>query len=179
MLFRKGLMFFLSLLVSVVAVAQDDSCPAFVQTALETVAMSCGELGRNEACYGNNRVEANFWQEQADLVFNAPSDRVPLVDVRQIATAPLSIDQQIWGVAVLNVQANVPDTLPGRAVTMLLMGDAQIRNGVAPDEVNAGVTPVRGIIRSGANLRSMPATTSNIIGAVAAGDEVSIVGLNE
>ncbi len=165
--------------MSVVAVAQDDSCPAFVNVALKNVASACGELGRNEACYGNNRVDANFWQAQADSIFKAPSDRVPLVDIQQIATAPLNIDQQLWGVAVLNVQANVPDTLPGQAVTMLLMGDAEIRSEVVPADIKAAVTPVKGVIRSEANLRSMPTTTSNIVGAVASGEEVSIIGLNE
>jgi hypothetical protein len=35
-------------------------------------------------------------------------------------------EEGTWGVAVLQVQANLPDTLPGQNVTMLLFGDVEI-----------------------------------------------------
>jgi uncharacterized protein YraI len=179
MLLRKLLIVFLILLVSIVATAQDNTCPAFVETALKAVGQACDQLGRNEACYGYNRVDANFWQVGGDLVFSTPADRVPLAEVQQIATAPFSLDQQSWGIAVLKVQANLPDTLPGQAVTMLLMGDAELKNAVASPAAEVTVTPVPGTVTSSANGRSMPTTTSNIVTALSAGDTVSIIGLNE
>ena len=33
-----------------------------------------------------------------------------------------------WGVALMRIQANLPDTLPGQNVTMLIFGDVQIQN---------------------------------------------------
>jgi hypothetical protein len=45
-------------------------------------------------------------------------------------------DAGTWGVAVLQVQANLPDTVPGQNVTMLLFGDVEITDASTDAEVN-------------------------------------------
>ncbi len=111
-----------------------NTCPAVVEAALSNVNRACNALGRDEACYGNTRVEATFWEPQDELIFSAPADRAPLRDLHTIATAPLNTQTGEWGLALLNLQANLPDTLPGQAVTFLLMGDASLENAVLPEE---------------------------------------------
>ena len=64
--------------------------------------------------------------------FNQPNDRVDLAALQSITTSPLNVDTSQWGIAVLKLQADLPDALPGQAVTFLLLGDVQLKSGVVP-----------------------------------------------
>ena len=112
----------------------DDACPVLVDAALAATGEVCAGLGRNAACYGHDRVEAIPRAEDGALVFAAPADRVPLAALSSLRTAALDETTQEWGVAVLNVQANLPDTLPGQAVTLLLMGDASLADATVEND---------------------------------------------
>jgi hypothetical protein len=70
------------------------------------------------------------------------ADRTALIDLETIRTTPLNLALDRWGIAVMNVQANVPNTLPGQAVTFLLLGDAQVENRVVPEEAHIPPDPV-------------------------------------
>ena len=118
------------------------NCPAVDQTALDFIDNVCTGLGRNETCYGYNRVDALFWAADEALVFDAPSDRVPLIEVQRLATAPLDVDQNEWGIAAMQIQSPNCTTLPGQAVMFLLMGDVSLDSQVAPEDVATPVTPV-------------------------------------
>jgi hypothetical protein len=111
-----------------------EACPTLVEAALQAVDTACNGLGRGEACYGHSRVEVTSWDEAAELPFHLPADRVPLLDLRRLATAPLNLDAEEWGVAVLSLQTAVEGALPGQAVTFLLMGDTTLENAVPPEE---------------------------------------------
>ncbi len=162
-----------------IAQTGNDACPALVRAALEAAGQACAGLNRDEACYGNDRVDAVFWEARDDLAFSAPSDRVPLLDLQSLATAPLDLANRLWGVAILNVRANVPETMPGQAVTFLLMGDAVLENAVSPEEAAPPVTPIAAVAAVPANLRSRPSTRANVVGSVPAGTELHLVGVNE
>ncbi len=114
----------------------DDACPSLVETALQILDASCTALGRDEACYGHTSVEVDLVQP-GEAAFAAPGDRVPLAEVQRIATAPLSLDGQEWGLALLSTRASLPDTLPGQGVLFLLMGDARLENET-PADADAG-----------------------------------------
>src|SRR5687767_14101054 len=97
--------------------AQDTgSCMAFVEQALTSVGNACDVLDRNSVCYGFNRIDAAFFHAAPDTVFALPSDRVGLVEVQSLHTAPLDNAVPEWGVAVMSVQADIPGTLPGQSV---------------------------------------------------------------
>lgn len=108
---------------------EDDSapgtCPVMVEAAIEAAGEACDGLGRNEACYGNISVTATgLTAVLAD--FDAPGDLTALVDLTSLHTAPFNEDAGTWGIALLAVQADLPDTLPGQNVTFILMGDATL-----------------------------------------------------
>lgn len=157
--------------------AVTNTCPAIVEDALEALGDNCGGMGRNEACYGYRRVDSTFDFEVAPDFFAAPSDRTELASLREIRTAPLDVVSGQWGIALLNIQANIPDTLPGQAVTFLLLGDAVMENQVtaeeAPDEPVAVVTVAR------ANVRSGPGLDQNVLGLVDAGVELQATAIDE
>jgi hypothetical protein len=125
---------FLLACTAVMVQAQSEACPVIVEEALEPIGDLCNPLDRNSACYGARIVESTARVEPrpADF-FAAPGDRSDLTQLSEIHPQPLDEIERTFGVAVLNAQANLPDTLPGQSVILLLMGDARLTNDVAED----------------------------------------------
>lgn len=115
-----------SLLLSVSMAVAQDLCPDIVAEALTATDSFCSQIGRNEACYGNLQITAELADE--DLVFESQGDIVELTEVERLTLSPLVEESTQWGVALLNVQANIPDTVPGQGVMFLLFGDVDIEN---------------------------------------------------
>ncbi len=111
----------------------DDICPEIVETALAQVDEFCQSLGRNEICYGNVQIDATDFQQLPVESFANQGDVVGVTDIATVSTAPLNVANQTWGVAVMALQANLPDTLPGQNVTFLLFGDVTLENEVITD----------------------------------------------
>lgn len=148
------------------AIGQSGTCPVLVERALQEMTNNCGGLDRNSACYGFNRVDATFTTPVDENAFSVPADRATLVTLETIRTAPFDLDLTRWGIAVLNVQANVPNSLPGQAVTFLLLGDVSLENAVPPDSAFTGSDPLTVNTQTGANLRSFPSLNANLVGSV-------------
>jgi hypothetical protein len=110
----------------------DDACPSLVETALQMVAESCADLNRNEACYGYTRVLAEP-RPGATITFAAPGDLAALADIARLQTRALNVETGEWGVVLMKVQADLPDTLPGQNVTLILFGEAELRPVPAAD----------------------------------------------
>lgn len=128
----------LLLILSLAAQAQGgvSSCPAFVEQVLAELQNNCSDLPSNTACYGYQRLEATFRAPQPVGYFTLPADRAPLAVLEAIRSAPLNPSSGDWGVAVLSLQADLPDTLAGQAVTFILMGDGQLQNSVPANSPN-------------------------------------------
>lgn len=124
---RKILWTIISLILSVsVVLAQDDACPSIVADALTATDNFCAGIGRNEACYGNIHITAELADEE--LVFEKQGDIVDLTEIERLTLSPYVEQSTEWGVALMKVQANIPDTVPGQGVTFLLFGDVDITN---------------------------------------------------
>ena len=125
--------FFLTFTVAIVH-AQTMECPEAVETALASVSEICTPLNRNAACYGSKTVESvTFENPRPADFFTNPGDRSELFQLREIRPQPLNATDNSFGVALLNIQANVPNTLPGQAVIFMLTGDAKLTNEVPQD----------------------------------------------
>ena len=172
LLFRRSavlaliLILLLSLFGYVAAQPGSQDCPAFVSQAMAQLDDQCGDMPRNAACYGYYRVSAEFSEAVDSSVFSQPSDRVELTTLSSIATAPLDAATGEWGIAVLSVQANIPNSLPGQAVKFILMGDAQLQNAVMADTALIPVDPVPLTLSDRANLRSSPSPNANVLATV-------------
>ncbi len=103
------------------------SCDDLVTTALNRANQVCDTIGRNQACYGNNLIDAEM-QPNSPVTFNKEGDVVNVDLIRRLTTAPLDTTKQVWGIAIMKIQANLPDTLPGQNVTFLLFGNAVLDN---------------------------------------------------
>jgi hypothetical protein len=154
---------------SVLPAVSQGGCSALVDRALRAIDQFCAALERNSVCYGNNQVSAQFLTEVAEDFFSKPSDRASLVDIQTIETTSLSTEREEWGVAVLNVQANVPNTLPGQAVTFILLGDAEVENAVNPADAYVPPPPIAVVTSQNSNVRSGPGTNFNRLGQVTGG----------
>jgi hypothetical protein len=128
--------------------AQETSCQAIVFDALAAVDSLCEETGRNEACYGNVMLTVEARDDVKSLNFDAPGDRVRVADIQSLRLTGMDEAVPEWGVALMKLQANLPDTLPGQNVTILLFGDVDLRN--ATDADDEAVTPMQAFyFRSG------------------------------
>lgn len=166
------------LLLGVVVFAQSNSCPVFVEQALIAVEDNCDEMPRNHVCYGYQRVDAAFTAEISEDTFTEPADLAELTQVRSIRTFPYTPLGEQWGIAVMTVQANVPNSLPGQAVTFMLLGTGEIENRVQPD---AAFSPVDGVSINplpDTNFRSGPGTDFNVVGNSGDGVELIADGVN-
>jgi hypothetical protein len=181
-LFRRGIIAGLLSLLSIgIIFAQTANCPELVNQALLAVDDACSATGRNEACYGYDQVEASFLSSVADDYFASPSDLAPVADIETIKTAPLNTETGTWGVALLNLQADLPNTIPGQNVTFILLGDVEVENAVAPETAFVPSDGVEVTIASaqGANVRSGPGQTFNVVGGLRDGETVMADGLSE
>lgn len=107
------------------------ACGEVIQTALKTLGATCDALQRNQACYGHDRVQAEF---QANITpkFDTTGDVVDLLAIKRLHTIPPDSSAKIWGVVVIKAQVNLPDSLPGQNVTFLLFGDTTM-DGISGD----------------------------------------------
>ncbi len=120
------------LMVTAMAIAQDDdTCPVIVQEALDATDLACADTGRNEACYGNVSINAipRDGVDDETFIFEQQGDVVPVATIQTLQLAPLDREMGTWGVALLRLQANIPDSLPGQNVTFLAFGDVEIESG--------------------------------------------------
>ena len=154
------------------------TCSALVQQALQSIGTNCGGLARNTACYGYNKVGATFSEAVADDFFTKPSDQAVLSTVASLTTAPLDTQLNEWGVAVMSVQANIPDSLPGQAVRFILLGNAQMENVVPPPDSQPVTQPITVKVTTSANVRSGPTRNANVVGGAPSGTELTADGLS-
>lgn len=118
-----------TLLITLVVTAQTGDCTGLVTQALNSVDAICEGLGRNIACYGASMVDSEaIVRPTPDDFFALPGEQEALSNFSNIQPRPLDLDTGEFGVSLLNVQANVPDSVPGQAVLFMLVGDAQLTN---------------------------------------------------
>src|SRR5215467_11613782 len=106
---------------------QQADCQAIVTHALDVLQDKCSDVNRNRACYGNSLISTEF-SGDASLKFQDPGDVVPIKVIKSMVTHPLDVEAGTWGLSLMKLQANLPDTMPGQNVTFLVYGDTSIEN---------------------------------------------------
>lgn len=171
-----------SLPAEVLAQRGDDtlnSCPVMVSDALQLLGDNCDGVERNGACYGYYDVNATFSGEVDPDIFSEPSDLAALSQITALRTAPVDLEENRWGIAVMEVQANVPNTLPGQSVIFLLMGDAEVQNAVEPASAFIPADPVSITLDRDVTARSQPTIDANEVGEIEAGATLAADALSE
>ncbi|MEP7294109.1 MAG: SH3 domain-containing protein, partial [Chloroflexota bacterium] len=159
------------------ASAQSETCSAIVEQALAEVDQDCAATGRNQACYGYVSLEATPREGAVNFLFDKQGDLANVADLDTLSLSALDAANDQWGIALLKLQANLPDTLPGQNVTFLLFGDVQLENAVDPVDPNAPeAVTISVTANGGANVRSAPSREAEAAGSLAAGDTTSANG---
>ncbi|MCU0479684.1 MAG: SH3 domain-containing protein [Anaerolineae bacterium] len=157
---------------------EDDVCPPIITDAIMLAGESCDDLGRNSACYGHNQVMASFSSEDTAENFSEPADIAELADVVSISTAALNADESVWGLALMNVQANIPDTIPGQAVLFFLMGETEVENR-ATQLTEIVPTNITITASERVNIRSGAGRNFNALGTADPNSVQSATGISE
>jgi hypothetical protein len=100
-------------------------CPVLVQDALERVEQVCSGTGRNQICYGHSVLLAELRPDITDALLSFPGDTTEIYNINRVHLFPMNVDLGQWGVALLRVQANLPNNLPGQNVLFMLFGDVE------------------------------------------------------
>lgn len=158
-----------------VALTQSGECSAVVKAALEATNNVCSDTNRNQACYGHVRLEALPQSDDVPFKFSEVGDRVDVARVGSLRLSPMDIENDVWGVALMRLQADIADQLPDANVTLLVFGDVEVKNAV-PDPVYADAT-VKG--PSNANIRRQPSNRAFVIMSIPPGDTLRVKGRSE
>lgn len=134
-LFRGGyLPFSSSSNLTATAVAERNAtCQALIDRALQASGNSCGDTGSNNVCYGNTTIKADL-QPGANQRFSQRGDIIPVNKLSRLTASPLDLSGNEWGIAVFKLIANLPRSLPGETVTMVVFGNATLDNASGDSE---------------------------------------------
>jgi PKD repeat protein len=146
-------------------------CSALVQAALNSTDQQCSDTTRNQACYGNVLNEVIARANASPFTFEQQGDKANLFDVDRLELSPLDIEAERWGVVLMQIQANLPGSLPGQNVTFLMFGDTVIQND------NQALIEVAGTAQEAAVIRLVPADNAIQVGALSVSEAVITTGL--
>ena len=104
---RRIVVLFFLLITSGSVIAQSLDCTAIAQKAIETTRKVCANIERNQACYGNAKVEIKP-RSNVRLAFAKAGDVAPLASLETISTSSFDADAENWGLALLNIRADRP-----------------------------------------------------------------------
>lgn len=169
-----------------VAQAQDTgkTCPEVVSDSLTALGMNCANLGRNSSCLGHEEVRhTSFVGSVPAGFYTQPGDRVDLPNVETVQTGPFNLAQEVWGLNVMNVNANVPLSASQRGVVFVQFGGVEVENGVEPDSAVQLVNGINVTTLAATDLLtwSQPAETghaSEVIASIPSGASVSLDALS-
>jgi uncharacterized protein YraI len=167
---RRLVILFFLIITSGSVLAQSVDCAAMTQKAIEATRKACARLERNQACYGNAKVEIKP-RANVRLAFAKAGDVAPLASLETITTGPFDAASKTWGLALLNIRA---DLLDGN-LTALAFGQASMGNGsqASNDFVALEITVTE---PKGVNLRTEPKPDAAIVRGVYSGDRLQAIG---
>lgn len=163
---------------SITTIAQED-CPALVEFALSSTNELCTDTARNQACFGHVNLSAEGQPDARDFEFVNVGDIVDVAAIRSLRLSTLDTSAGAWGVVLMRVQANLPNSIPGQNVTFMLFGDTEIRNA-ATSVAEQELTNVSARISSSsnANVRVGPNSTMAVLASIENGETVVANGAN-
>lgn len=102
-------------------------CQRLIDQAMQVSEDLCEQIGPNQVCYGNNTLEAELIPG-ANISFSERGDVIEVEKLIRLSASPLDLARQEWGIAILRVMANLPRSLPGENVTLIVFGNTTLDN---------------------------------------------------
>ena len=127
-LVRGGYLPFILPNLTATALAEANAnCQILIDKAIQASDSFCGNTGSNNACYGNTTLKAELVPSSTKR-FSERGDVVSVNELERLSASPLSLGSNQWGIAVFKVIANLPRSLPGETVTMVVFGNTTLDN---------------------------------------------------
>lgn len=176
--FKHNLWWILTLLLSVsIASAQMADCPAILESALNQTNEFCDDTSRNQACYGHEAVIASGQPDADSFSFEIIGDRVDVATIQSIKIGQLQESVDLWGMVLMRLQANLPNTIPGQSVTLLMFGDVELENvAQSVEQQRKAQLPIMVTTIQGANIRTEPSATGEVLSSASPGFETTAIG---
>lgn len=108
------------------------NCQDLINQAMLISGNNCDHVGPNQVCYGNITIQADLISD-ANKPFANVGDVIDVQLLQSLSTAPLDLQKKEWGIAIFNIIANLPRSLPGEAVKMVVFGNTTIGNNGIKD----------------------------------------------
>lgn len=153
------------------SLAQDASCEALIQPAFVQLNQTCATLLGSAACFGSS-TSATLVGDSQDG-FSKPGDQLPLSSVQTVQT---HTKNEAWGLALLNVHANIPLKLSEQGLKYILIGDVEVQNEVDAAKAFTPVLPIIVTPLVASNLRSSASKDARILGNATVGTELTADG---
>lgn len=150
-------------------------CLAMVTESLTALTTTCGGAEGNTACFGQ-AAQAVFADEPA--AFAEAGDVISLAGLQSLQTQPLDVAGGEWGMAVMNVHADVPLAASERGLVYTLIGDVEVENAVPFDTALVPAPPITVASIVAANIRSAPNTDARVVGNAPPGTQLLADGVN-
>lgn len=175
---RQWVITIASFILSVAIVsAQTGQCTEIIETAIANAEEGCSSIGRNQACFGHIALDATGQPDADNFQFSNIGDIVDVAEIETLTLGGFNSDTGAWGVVLMRLQANLPDTLPGQNVTVILFGDTTLRNAASSVAQQIPPEQQQTISATGAvNIRSLPTTTASVLGSVNSGVNITATG---
>jgi hypothetical protein len=106
------------------------ACPEIVTQAMTATTEVCDGAGRNQACYGHVQLAAEPQVGVNHFVFNQRGDMADVSDIQSLRLSAMNVDAGVWGVALMRLQASLPESTPKKNITLLMFGEVEIGNSV-------------------------------------------------
>lgn len=170
----------LSLVPAAQAQDQVKTCPMVVSESLTALGTNCANLSRNSSCLGHEEVQhTSFVGIVPSDFYTNPGDRAALTEVETIQTGAFNLPQELWGLNVMNVDANVPLGFSQKGVIFIQFGGVEVENGVEPPDAVQLVNGINATTSADTDLLtwpppSVPGHASETMLSVPAGSSVSI-----
>jgi hypothetical protein len=120
------------------------SCRELIDQVLKISDDHCQHIDRDQVCYGHTTMKASL-RTGALGRFEQTGDVLAINTVAHLSAAPLDLNTRDWGVGIFKIQANLPYTMPGELVTMVVVGDTSVENPSGSMEVFTFSSGISGI----------------------------------
>jgi len=118
---------FASNLTATAIAERSASCQALIDRTIQASDNFCDGIPSNTACYGNNTLKVDLVPGAVQR-FSERGDTAPVSILQQVSASPLNLSSNEWGIAIFRVVANLPRSLPGETVTMVVFGNTTLDN---------------------------------------------------
>lgn len=148
------------------------TCPDIVRAALDITQQVCDGIGRNQACYGHILLDAEFQPNAGSARFEQEGDVANVADLQSLRISAMDLASELWGIALMRLQASLPDSQTDQNITMLLFGDVRIENAMS----HTRLMTLTAQATTNVNLRQRPSLGALIVGQIAPGETVTATG---